>query len=658
MMKKILILLLLFVGYNASSQVLQKYYTPIEYQLAKFDSLAIPKDTFSVPTGLKKLVWLASKANQLYLWDTTLLKWSPAGGSTGSPNSNIGSDYRLAVPNTNNIKTLYGATGILIDSSTHANALTFKADTAHGSGLQTWADNTRRLDSLKTTVGNFANTDLSFTGNRAHNARNYNMNWDSVGRFEIKLTSPDNFNYYQNYFLLGRQFGTNAAYADWYTSTPTSSARFLFQPNYVRVGSDSLMEFTGSITRMDGSNFQLQNLTLGGAADTLLLTKDVNKDQVKYITKTALKNLLGVSGAPNITLTTTGSSGPSTYNSTTGALNIPNYTLSGLGYTIPTFQQTLSATSGKLLTTDNAINVNEHTLRFDSVRSFQIWNTSPDNFNHYFSYLKLDREFPSGTRSTGYGTFNYFTGDQWNGSSIYISPTSMQFQTDSMLTLIGDRIRLQITDSLEMVNLPMSNSAADTNILVIQSPVVVGGVTMGNTVKKMGATALKNLLGVTGGGGGGGTSYWTLDGSNNIYNNNSSGKVFVNTSSTVFGSLALQVNGGIAANNQILYKGTSAGVVINESGEGYGRFAAYTADFGAFNILQFNPSGQPVLFGVPSNDGYQVQIENGLSVGTHIKVREIAAPATPSSGAGVIYAKSDGHLYYKSSAGVEKQLDN
>jgi hypothetical protein len=34
---------------------------------------------------------------------------------------------------------------------------------------------------------------------------------------------------------------------------------------------------------------------------------------------------------PNINLTTTGSSGASTYNASTGALNIPNYTLSGLG---------------------------------------------------------------------------------------------------------------------------------------------------------------------------------------------------------------------------------------------------------------------------------------------------------------------------------------
>ena len=52
-------------------------------------------------------------------------------GSGGNPNSNIGSGYRWAVPNTNNIKTVFGSL-IIIDSSTNTNALTFTADTTTG----------------------------------------------------------------------------------------------------------------------------------------------------------------------------------------------------------------------------------------------------------------------------------------------------------------------------------------------------------------------------------------------------------------------------------------------------------------------------------------------------------------------------------------------
>lgn len=51
------------------------------------------------------------------------------GGGSGNTNSNIGSGYRWAVPNTNNVKTVFGGVGILIDSSSNSNALTFKVDT-------------------------------------------------------------------------------------------------------------------------------------------------------------------------------------------------------------------------------------------------------------------------------------------------------------------------------------------------------------------------------------------------------------------------------------------------------------------------------------------------------------------------------------------------
>lgn len=61
--------------------------------------------------------------------------WAAPPGGAGNTNSNIGSGYRFAVPNTNNIKTLFCA-GCTLDSTTNANALTLTV-TAGGSGTVT-----------------------------------------------------------------------------------------------------------------------------------------------------------------------------------------------------------------------------------------------------------------------------------------------------------------------------------------------------------------------------------------------------------------------------------------------------------------------------------------------------------------------------------------
>jgi|GEM_PF-3390215 len=49
---------------------------------------------------------------------------------TGNTNSNVGAFYRLAIPTTNNIKTLAVGYGIIADSTTNANSITLFADTS------------------------------------------------------------------------------------------------------------------------------------------------------------------------------------------------------------------------------------------------------------------------------------------------------------------------------------------------------------------------------------------------------------------------------------------------------------------------------------------------------------------------------------------------
>jgi len=59
----------------------------------------------------------------------------PGGG--GNDNANVGAGYRLLKPGDQAIKTLFPGYGILIDSSSNTNALTFKADTTGSNGLVT-----------------------------------------------------------------------------------------------------------------------------------------------------------------------------------------------------------------------------------------------------------------------------------------------------------------------------------------------------------------------------------------------------------------------------------------------------------------------------------------------------------------------------------------
>jgi hypothetical protein len=73
-----------------------------------------------------------------------------------SPNSNIGSGYRLAVPNTNNIKTAFAGIDVLIDSTTNTNGLTIHADTTTGATkLATQGDITRAIAAVS-----FANSNI------------------------------------------------------------------------------------------------------------------------------------------------------------------------------------------------------------------------------------------------------------------------------------------------------------------------------------------------------------------------------------------------------------------------------------------------------------------------------------------------------------------
>lgn len=104
---------------------------------------------------------------------------------SGNTNSNIGSGYRLAVPLTNNIKTLFGNNTITIDSSSNSNALTIKADTSY---LATQYDLSLISGGSGTPGG--SNGDIQYK-NGSSFAGSSNLHWDNSNiRLGIGTSSP------------------------------------------------------------------------------------------------------------------------------------------------------------------------------------------------------------------------------------------------------------------------------------------------------------------------------------------------------------------------------------------------------------------------------------------------------------------------------------
>jgi|GEM_PF-2746407 len=146
-MKKWILIFLVLISSIAYGQP-TSYYTRInqgyDWLRGYFRELHIPA---GISPALGPLQWPGAGA--VYVDSTDHLfyfysggVWRTAGGST---NSNVGSAHRLAIPGTNNIKTLIQRYGILIDSTT-ANSLGFTADTLTATtGLATIGDVDRGL---------------------------------------------------------------------------------------------------------------------------------------------------------------------------------------------------------------------------------------------------------------------------------------------------------------------------------------------------------------------------------------------------------------------------------------------------------------------------------------------------------------------------------
>lgn len=135
---------------------------------------------------------------------TNLLEIRPV-ASSGAILNNVGLGYRLVKTSTGNIATVFGGYGILIDSTSNSNGLTWKADTISSNGLATLYDLTQ--------TANISNTSLTANGTYAHNWNNKQWYLDSIaGQFLFRMGGVGNTGTRRKEFRInwsGPSFGDN-----------------------------------------------------------------------------------------------------------------------------------------------------------------------------------------------------------------------------------------------------------------------------------------------------------------------------------------------------------------------------------------------------------------------------------------------------------------
>lgn len=122
------------------------------------------------------------------------------GNSKGNP-SNVGSFYRLLVNGTNNFKTLAKGHGVLIDSTSNANAITFLADTAilypeiratitggsgtpSGSNKQVQINNSGAFGAVPNFTANISTHEVSADSFDTHRVRTDSVRYTSTATFQ------------------------------------------------------------------------------------------------------------------------------------------------------------------------------------------------------------------------------------------------------------------------------------------------------------------------------------------------------------------------------------------------------------------------------------------------------------------------------------------
>lgn len=146
--------------------------------------------------------------------------WAAPPGGAGTDNTNLGSGFRLVVPSSQGIKSLFNGFAVSIDSTSNTNGLTYKADTTSG-GLTSWVRTKKVIDSLNA-LGAFSSQrfgieDNTSSVNRLMDMSNHDFTIDSSSNmaFHLKKDNASRFDIYAAQGFYAEVRGVNSGFNYW-----------------------------------------------------------------------------------------------------------------------------------------------------------------------------------------------------------------------------------------------------------------------------------------------------------------------------------------------------------------------------------------------------------------------------------------------------------
>lgn len=317
----------------------------------------------------------------------------------------------------------------------------------------------------------------------------------------------------------------------------------------------------------------------------------------------------------SISLTTTGSSGASTYNSTTGVINIPNYTLAGLGgvtfsalgATAPlsynsssgvfSIQQAGTTQGGYLSSTDwNNFNSKQPALGYTAVSTARTLTING------FSYdLSADRSW---TITPGVTSFNSRTGAVVPVSGDYtttlVTEGTNLYYTNARVKTYADTLYLSLTSTYAnpswITSLDWSKITSAPAFLTAEADTLATVTGRGNTTTN--GVTVGSL-----------TSTGALSSSGNYFLTSSQDGVYVGSDNTTTGSSKVKLYGALTTFQG--YKGTTfKGELTFEDTRSILYHATGNTDIGLISttpIIRAASSGN-VIIGGTTDAGYKADI--------------------------------------------------
>jgi hypothetical protein len=410
-------------------------------------------------------------------------------------------------------------------------------------------------------------------------------------------------------------------------STYNNTTGVINVPNYTLAGLGGI-----SLTSLSGGTGITYNNTTGAISYSGTVYTDASvralfsgSGSVSYNSSTgvftsSITQYTDALARASISLTTTGTSGASTYNSTTGVLNVPQYASAFSGTTNYHAKFTSSSTIGNSLIYDNGSQVSFGTIT--PTHLFEIYKNTTSTTAGVYPAINIDNANASGYTSLYFSQGGVAkAGFDYNNAAVrwdIFSASDMRFITNS-----GERIRITSAGNVGLGGITSPSYLLDVNgIIATNSDSAGSGIQGGmifrystqsassrtwrlaNDVTNYGDFAIRYTTTQTG------SSY------NIAMTITSAGNVGIGTSSP---NGKLQVSGGDRGTGIRVESTSNAGIALYNSVGGR-EYQLFAADDGHFNIYEnvggatrfklFNNGN--IAIGTTSDNGYKLYVSGTI----------------------------------------------